>query len=149
MCGRYNIIPDADAWVAAFELSGDDKTTVEDISPSYNVAPSQDVPIVRMNRDNQAREIVLVHWGLIPFWANDQKIGYKMINARAETVTGKPAFRNAYLKRRCLIPANGFYEWQQQSVGKQPFLIQMKDQAVFAFAGLYHNCCHQYTNPAF
>ena len=136
MCGRYNIIPDATAWVTAFGLSEEAGNTISDLAPNYNVAPTQDVPIIRINKDNSQRELVLAHWGLIPFWAKDLKVGYRMINARAETVAKKPAFRAAYRKRRCLIPISGFYEWRKSGSTKQPYLIRMKDVAPFALAGL-------------
>ncbi|MGR9105328.1 MAG: SOS response-associated peptidase [Gammaproteobacteria bacterium] len=139
MCGRYHIIPDAPAWLKAFSLSAEAEETVSAIPPNYNVAPTQQIPIVRDNPQTGMREIVCVHWGLIPFWAKDAKIGYRMINARAETVAQKPAFRAAFRKRRCLIPANGFYEWQKRASGKQPYLIRMKDGGPFAFAGLWES----------
>jgi putative SOS response-associated peptidase YedK len=137
MCGRYNIIPDVPAWLTAFGLPNVAGEAISKLSPNYNVAPSQSVPIVRWNQTTGGRELVLARWGLIPSWAKDDKIGYRMINARAETVAQKPAFRRAFLKRRCLIPANGFYEWKKGASGKQPYLIQLKDQSPFAFAGLW------------
>lgn len=137
MCGRYNIIPDAPAWVTAFGLSENAGKGISEMSPNYNVAPTQDVSFVRKNIENGERELVLAHWGLIPFWAKDTKIGYRMINARAETVAEKPAFRAAFRKRRCLIPANGFYEWKKSGSAKQPYLIRMKNEKPFAFAGLW------------
>ncbi len=137
MCGRYNIIPDVPAWLTAFGLPDSAGKEISNLSPNYNVAPTQHVPIVRLNRATGSRELVLARWGLVPHWARDSKFGYRMINARAETVAEKPAFRKAYLKRRCLIPANGFYEWKKGASGKQPFLIQMTDKSPFAFAGLW------------
>jgi putative SOS response-associated peptidase YedK len=102
----------------------------------FNIAPSQQVPIVRQGKD--AREMALGRWGLIPYWAKDAKIGYSLINARADTVAEKPAFRSAFKRRRCLIPADGFYEWQATGTKvKQPYFIRMKDQEPFAFAGLW------------
>ncbi|MGH8549578.1 MAG: SOS response-associated peptidase [Methylococcales bacterium] len=139
MCGRYNIIPDAPAWVTAFGLSENAGKEISEMSPNYNVAPTQNVPIVRNNTETAERELVFAHWGLIPFWAKDSKIGYRMINARAETVAEKPAFRTAFRKRRCLILANGFYEWKKGASGKQPYLIRLKDQMPFAFAGLWES----------
>ncbi len=103
----------------------------------YNVAPTQTVPIVRRKHESEGRELVLTRWGLIPGWAKDAKIGYKTINARAETVATMPSFRSAFRKRRCLIPADGFYEWQKVDGGKQPMLIQLKGGELFAFAGLW------------
>ena len=108
-----------------------------ELSPRYNVAPSQNIPIVR--DEGEKRRFALARWGLIPHWAKDIKIGYSTINARAETVASKPAFRNAFRHRRCLIPADGFYEWQviPGSKTKQPWFIVLKDREPMAFAGLW------------
>lgn len=135
MCGRYNIIPDAEAWVNAFSLFGESEITLRQLEPSYNVAPTQMVPVIRQS--GSGRELVLAHWGLIPFWAKDKKLGVRMINARAETVAEKPAFRTAFRKRRCLVPVNGYYEWKKTASGKQPMLLRMKNEAPFALAGLW------------
>jgi len=108
-----------------------------ELKPRYNVAPTQTVPIVRLDAAGN-RELAMRRWGLIPSWANDPKIGYKMINARAETVATAPSFRAAFKKRRCLVPASGFYEWKKLEDGsKQPYLIGMRDGAPFSFAGLW------------
>ncbi|MGH6960565.1 MAG: SOS response-associated peptidase, partial [Dongiaceae bacterium] len=104
----------------------------------YNAAPSQNLPVVRLDRDGR-RELALLRWGLIPSWARDPAIGYRTINAKAETVAEKPAFRAAFRKRRCLVPADGFYEWQKIDGGKQPWRITLKDGAPFAFAGLWEH----------
>ncbi len=130
MCGRYNLITDAQALVDFFEV----RNSLA-VVPRYNIAPSQDVPVVRA--DAQGRELALLRWGLIPHWAKEEKIGYKMINARAETVADKPSFRDAFRHRRCLIPATGFYEWKPIEGGKQPYNIQIGKGALFAFAGLW------------
>jgi len=108
-----------------------------DLKPRYNVAPTQVMPVRRLNADGQ-REIAMLRWGVIPAWAKDEKIAYKTINARAETVATAPAFRAAFRKRRCLVPASGFYEWKKlEDGGKQPYLIQMRDGSPFSFAGLW------------
>lgn len=104
-------------------------------APRYNIAPSQEVAAVRMGA--QGRELVMLRWGLVPFWARDAGSGYRMINARAETVASKPAYRAAFRQRRCLIPASGFYEWKAVSGGKQPYFIGLQDQGLMAFAGLW------------
>ena len=130
MCGRYNLIEDARALVDFFILDNS-----LEMLPRYNIAPSQDIPVVR--QDREGRELSLLRWGLIPHWAKDHKIGYRMINARAETVAQKPSFRTAFRRRRCLIPATGFYEWKKVAGGKQPYNIRMKDGGLFAFAGLW------------
>ena len=105
------------------------------LRPRYNVAPSQDVAVVRAAHDG--RTLVMLRWGLIPAWAREPNIGYKLINARAETATEKPSFRSAYRHRRCLIPADGFYEWKREGKNRQPWLFEMPDGAPFAFAGLW------------
>ena len=130
MCGRYNLITDAETLVDFFELS--EGLTLK---PRYNIAPSQTVPAIR--RQDGERRLVELRWGLIPFWAKNSKIGYNTINARAETLAEKPAFRAAFRQRRCLIPATGFYEWQARPGGKQPYHITVGDGELFAFAGLW------------
>jgi putative SOS response-associated peptidase YedK len=109
-----------------------------DFGISYNVAPQTFQPIVRLNRDTGEREIVMMRWGLIPVWSKNAKIGYSTINAKAETIATAPAFREAFKSRRCLIPADAFYEWQTiDARTKQPFAIGMKDGSPYAFAGLW------------
>jgi putative SOS response-associated peptidase YedK len=105
--------------------------------PRYNIAPGQDVPAVIRNRETAARESRPFRWGLVPFWAQDPTIGNRLINARAETVAAKPAFRRPLRERRCLILADGFYEWEQRGRRKQPWYIRMRDSRPFAFAGLW------------
>lgn len=104
---------------------------------SYNITPSQAVPAVRVTQ--RRREMVLLRWGLIPCWAKEAKTSYSMINARAETVAEKPAYRSAFRRRRCLLPADGFFEWKQTAQGKQPYYMRMKDAGVFALAGLWEH----------
>jgi putative SOS response-associated peptidase YedK len=106
-----------------------------EIQPNYNVAPTQEIPVIVLQEDE--RHIKKRHWGLVPFWAKDISIGSRMINARVETVTSKPAFRAALKQRRCLIPANGFYEWFGKSGNKQPYYFHLPSGEPFAFAGLY------------
>jgi putative SOS response-associated peptidase YedK len=101
----------------------------------YNIAPTQEVPIVRQT-DGQ-RRLSLARWGLIPSWADDPKIGNRMINARSEEIAAKPAFRGAIKSRRCLIPADGFFEWRKEGSRKQPYYIRLRDERPFAFAGLW------------
>ena len=103
---------------------------------SFNVAPSMEVPVVRLDRAG-GREAVLMRWGLIPRWAKDQRIGYRLINARAETLSAKPAFRLPFQQQRCLIPAQGFYEWRRTAHGKVPYYIHPTDESMLAFAGLW------------
>lgn len=130
MCGRYVLTADTDTLQMAFDLT----TVPETMPPRFNIAPSQPVAVIT-NDDPQT--LTYFQWGLIPSWAKDPKIGYKMINARSETVAEKPAFRAAFRRRRCLIPANGFFEWQKRDGGKVPKFIHMQDNSVFAFAGLW------------
>ncbi len=105
------------------------------LAPNYNIAPTQEVAAVV--EEDEKRKLEVFRWGLIPSWAKDPSIGNKMINARAETVSEKPSFRSAFKKRRCLIVADGFYEWQKTDNGKQPYHFRMKDSSPFAFAGLW------------
>ncbi len=135
MCGRLNIAAPGPKLVEAFDIVRDIEL-FDALAPRYNVAPSQRIPAIRL--DSGQRAACLLRWGLVPSWAKDEKIGYKMINARAETVAEKPAYRAAFKRHRCLIPATGFYEWQQ-SDGKQPYNIRRKDAAPFALAGLWEH----------
>ena len=132
MCGRYRLARKKEILAEVFDVGDDD-----DWSPRYNIAPSQSVPVVRQDATRPVRSFSLMRWGLIPFWAKDAKAGYKMINARAETIAEKPAFREPLLSRRCLIPADGFYEWSKYSKGKSPFCFTLADDSVFAFAGIW------------
>jgi putative SOS response-associated peptidase YedK len=132
MCGRYVITAPVEAMQ---ELFGFEERP--NFPPRFNVAPSQDVPIVRRRKEGGGRELALVRWGLIPYWAKDASIGHKLINARAEGIAGKPALREAFRRRRCLVPANGFYEWETRGRSRQPWLIRPKDGGLMAFAGLW------------
>lgn len=106
-------------------------------TPRYNIAPSQPIAAIRIDPDTATRTLAMLRWGLIPSWAKDPKIGYQCINAKAETVAEKPSFRAAFKKRRCLVIATGFYEWQVQGRAKQPLWIGLKSHRPFAFAGLW------------
>jgi putative SOS response-associated peptidase YedK len=107
-----------------------------DSTPRYNVAPGQEAPVIRAARGGGI-EVVNLRWGLIPYWAKDEKMGYKLVNARCETLEEKAAFREAFRRRRCLVPATGFYEWQERAGLKYPHLFELPNDAVFAFAGLW------------
>jgi putative SOS response-associated peptidase YedK len=131
MCGRYELHTHPAALALAFGL-----THPPALAARYNIAPMQNVPIVRRNAAGE-RELVQVRWGFVPRWAKDPSIGARMINARSETVAERPAFRNAYQRHRCLLPADGFYEWRQGAVGKQPMRIARVDGQSFGMAGLY------------
>ncbi len=130
MCGRYSLIADIQELARQFEFDG----TGFENSPRYNVAPTQSVLTVT-NREERQGEFM--RWGLIPSWAKDPSIGNRMINARGETVAQKPSFRNALQRRRCLVLADGFYEWQKVGKGKRPMRIVFKSRDPFAFAGLW------------
>jgi putative SOS response-associated peptidase YedK len=134
MCGRFALYTDPLALAKQFQTGN-----VPDIQPNYNVAPSQTIPIVRL--ENNQRQFAMTRWGLIPSWAKDIKIGYNTINARADSVAEKPSFRSAFKHRRCLIPADGYYEWQElaNSKTKQPWFITLKDQQPMALAGLWEH----------
>lgn len=130
MCGRFTLKTPAADLVEPFRLP-----QIPDLAPRYNVAPSQPVAAVREHAGQ--RELVELRWGLVPSWADDLKIGYKLINARSETADTKPSFRSAFRKRRCLILGDGFYEWQKQGSAKQPFYVTLKSRGPWAFAGLW------------
>jgi putative SOS response-associated peptidase YedK len=133
MCGRYRLSRRKQIVEAHFSsVSG-----VEDWNPRYNIAPTQRIPIIRQNPKEPVRELSLLHWGLIPSWAKDSSGAAKMINARSETAGTKPAFRDALKSRRCLIPADGFYEWQKTGNAKQPYCFEVTNRELFAFAGIW------------
>ena len=131
MCGRYSLVASIAELEGRFGFDGADVT----YSPSYNVAPTQGV--LTVVSESEARHAVPMRWGLIPSWAKDPKIGSRMINARAETVAEKPSFRTALRRRRCLVLADGFYEWRRTGAGKRPMRITMASGEPFAFAGLW------------
>ena len=130
MCGRYSLHANPEVVALMYGLS-----EIPAYQPRYNIAPSSQVLIIR--RDEAAAVGSHVRWGLVPRWAKDPSIGAKMNNARAETVAGKPSFRDAYRKRRCLIPASGFYEWKTEGGRKQPYYVYPRGGGLFAFAGLW------------
>lgn len=131
MCGRYTLH-------TTNELEDRYRVEVSDaIQANYNVAPSQTMPVITQDG------LRLMRWGLIPRWAKDEKIGYKLINARSETVFEKPMWKGIVKQRRCLIPANGFYEWQKRGKEKQPFYIRLHDDTIFSFAGIWETWEHE------
>ncbi|MDP9474197.1 MAG: SOS response-associated peptidase [Actinomycetota bacterium] len=132
MCGRYTLKTPIDVLAEHFGL----REHPPSLTPSYNIAPTQHVAAV-VEEDGGGRRLETFRWGLVPSWAKDPSIGNKMINARAETVAEKPSFRSAFKRRRCLIVADGFYEWQKTDGGKQPHYFRMEDSSPFAFAGLW------------
>lgn len=125
MCGRFTFIDIED-------IRERFKTEPIDLKPNHNVAPTQDVPVILPNH-----QLTLFRWGLIPFWAKDLSIGNKMINARAETIDEKPSFKHSLQQKRCLVVADGFYEWKKDGSTKRPYRITLKNQGIFGFAGLW------------
>jgi putative SOS response-associated peptidase YedK len=130
MCGRYSLTTPPEAMYQLFGLK-----ELVNLAPRYNIAPSQDVPVVRSG--DGGREMAMMRWGLIPSWAKDRDFGAKTINARAETVSEKPSFREAWKSSRCLIPADGYFEWVKGADGKQPWLFRRRDGGLIVFAGLW------------
>src|SRR4051812_31653774 len=130
MCGRYAQRTDAKRLAKEFKVA-----EAPAVEPRYNIAPTQDVLAVSDTGDR--REMRFFKWGLVPSWAKDTSMGARLINARSETVAEKPAFRQAFKQRRCIIPADGFYEWQRTGGRKQPFFFMMRDERPFGFAGLW------------
>jgi len=131
MCGRFSQAQVAELDREVFKL-----LEMPALEPRYNVAPTQPAAVVRGTQDG-AREMALLRWGLIPHWARDPAMGARLINARAETAESKPSFRDSFRSRRCLVPADGFYEWQKTPHGKQPYYLRRNDGRVLAFAGLW------------
>lgn len=134
MCGRFTLSASPEELEELFDLP-----EAPIVTPRYNIAPTQPVGVVRIDPQSKAREWTFMQWGLVPSWAKDPGIGAQLINARAETVQEKPSFRSAFKRRRCLVPASGFYEWQRLEKGKQPYYITMSDGSPFAIAGLWEH----------
>ncbi|HEX2253704.1 MAG TPA: SOS response-associated peptidase [Thermoanaerobaculia bacterium] len=140
MCGRYTLTTPGEVLADLFELA-----EVPQLVPRFNIAPTQVAPVVRVVEEvtpaaeeaTGPRRLDLLRWGLVPYWAEDPSIGNRMINARAETVATKPAYRSSFRRQRCLVVADGFYEWKKEGGGKQPYWIHRDDGAPVAFAGLW------------
>ena len=133
MCGRYSFAPDLKIVNEHYDISVNDG----DLTPNYNCAPSQLLPVIT---NDKSIGFNFFRWGLIPFWAKDISIGNKFINARSETILEKPSFRNAFRQRRCLVPADAFYEWKQEVKEKIPYRIFLKNQNIFSMAGIWEKC---------
>lgn len=131
MCGRFTMTSPVAQIQDLFAVKH-----LPAVEAHYNIAPTQDVLALRLDEEGE-REAMMMRWGLIPFWAEDKSIGSRMINARSETVEKKPAFRDAFERRRCLVAADGFFEWKKVGSKKQPFHIRLRDRCPFAFAGLW------------
>jgi putative SOS response-associated peptidase YedK len=133
MCGRYSLTTAPEAMRRLFDIGG----PLLNLEPRYNIAPTQEAPVIRLAPDG-TRELAMLRWGLVPSWSKDGPDSkFSTINARAETVADKPAYRSAFRDRRCLVPADGFYEWRKEKTGKQPFRFTMADGEPFAMAGLW------------
>ncbi|MFP6677912.1 MAG: SOS response-associated peptidase [Pirellulaceae bacterium] len=132
MCGRFTLRTPNRIIAQEFMLGAEPQLLLR-----FNIAPTQDVAVVRLFEGE--RVLTQMRWGLVPFWADDPSIGSRMINARGETIAEKPSFRNAYKKRRCLVVADGFYEWTKGKNGKQPYFFHLPDHRPFAFAGLWES----------
>ena len=141
MCGRFTIIDPLEDIMERYMASIAEGF---DYKPNYNAAPMQYIPtIIGSSKGNR---LGFLRWGLVPSWARDGKIGSKMINARAETLAEKPAFKRLISSKRCIVPCNGFYEWKKEGSNKQPMRILMKDISIFSLAGLYDTWIDQYVN---
>ena len=134
MCGRFILTSPGKDMQDQFGLLEEPELT-----PRYNIAPTQMVVVVRFDQKTTVKQFEMLKWGLVPFWAKDASIGPRLINARCETIGQKPAYRAAFKSRRCLIPTNGFYEWMKEKEKKQPYLIRLADESLFAFAGLWEH----------
>jgi putative SOS response-associated peptidase YedK len=133
MCGRYTLSTPSDLLADLLEVQ-----PAPEMTARYNIAPTQEAPVLRISTGSPSqREMPLLRWGLVPFWADDPAIGNRMINARCETVAEKPSFRTSFKKRRCVVLADGFYEWQKTSGSKQPFFFRLKNRQPFGMAGLW------------
>ncbi|MCF6139319.1 SOS response-associated peptidase [Pseudalkalibacillus berkeleyi] len=143
MCGRFTLTAEIDLLMDWFEI--DEFASEFNIQPRFNIAPSQDIVAIVSNEGS--RRAGFLKWGLIPFWAKDPSIGHKLINARSETVPEKPSFKHAFKKRRCIIPADGFFEWKKEGKHKQPKYIKMKNDQPFGFAGLWEKWKDEQGNP--
>lgn len=132
MCGRFTLFAPGDVLARMFGVD-----EAPSLAPRYNIAPSQPVAAARVSPDGSGRELALLRWGLVPSWAKDPAVGDRMINARAETVSEKPYFRSAFRRRRCIVPADGFFEWKRAAGRKQPYFVRFRDGRPFAIASLW------------
>jgi putative SOS response-associated peptidase YedK len=137
MCGRARLSSDVSEIKLVFGIPPERPTP--NFPPSWNVAPTDQLPIVRFNPIDRQRSIDMMRWGLVPYWAKDIKVGFSNINAKAEGIESKPAFRKAFERRRCLVPVDNFYEWKKTGTSKQPYAIALADRGIMALAGLWEN----------
>jgi len=135
MCGRVRLSSDVSEIKLVFSIPP--QRPIPNIAPSWNVAPTDPLPVVRYDSRAGERSLEVMRWGLVPFWAKDIKVGFANINAKAEGIEEKPAFREAFQRRRCLVPVDNFYEWKKAGAGKQPYAIALADRGLMALAGLW------------
>jgi putative SOS response-associated peptidase YedK len=137
MCGRVRLSSDVSEIKLVFSIPPHRPTP--NFPPSWNAAPTDQLPVVRYERKAGERSLDLLRWGLVPCWAKDLNVGFANINAKAEGIENRPAFREAFQRRRCLVPVNNFYEWKKTGTGKQPYAIALADRGLMALAGLWEN----------
>jgi putative SOS response-associated peptidase YedK len=137
MCGRVRLSSDVSEIKLVFSIPP--HRPIPNFPPSWNAAPTDVLPVVRHDRKAGERSLDLLRWGLVPFWAKDLKVGFANINAKAEGIENKPAFRDAFQRRRCLVPVDSFYEWKKTPTGKQPYAVALADRSLMALAGLWEN----------
>ena len=135
MCGRVRLSTDVSEIKLVFSIPPE--RPAPNLPPSWNVAPTDPLPIVRRDAKAGQRSLDVMRWGLVPYWAKDIKVGFANINAKAEGIENKPAFREAFQRRRCLVPVDNYYEWQKTASGKQPYAIALADRGLMALAGLW------------
>jgi len=137
MCGRVRLSSDVSEIRLVFSIPPHRPTP--NFPPSWNVAPTDPLPVVRFDPRGCERSLDVLRWGLVPYWAKDLKVGFANINAKAEGIENRPAFREAFHRRRCLVPVDNFYEWKKTGTGKQPYAITLADRGIMALAGLWEN----------
>ena len=137
MCGRVRLSSDVSEIKLVFSIPP--HRPIPNFPPSWNVAPTDQLPVVRYDRKAGERSLDLLRWGLVPYWAKDLNVGFANINAKAEGIETRPAFRDAFQRRRCLVPVDSFYEWKKTGTGKQPYAIALADGSLMALAGLWEN----------
>jgi putative SOS response-associated peptidase YedK len=137
MCGRVRLSSDVSEIKLVFSIPPHRPTP--NFPPNWNVAPTDQLPVVRYDRKAGERSLDLLRWGLVPYWAKDLNVGFANINAKAEGIDTRPAFRDAFQRRRCLVPVDNFYEWKQMGTGKQPYVIALSNRGLMALAGLWEN----------
>src|ERR1700756_2806195 len=137
MCGRVRLSSDVSEIKLVFGIPPE--RPIPNFPPSWNAAPTDSLPVVRYDAKAGQRSLDMLRWGLVPYWAKDMNVGFANINAKAEGIETKPAFRKAFERRRCLVPIDNFYEWKKTEAGKQPYAIALADRGLMALAGLWEN----------